>query len=253
MDTQESVKGSSNDAPHSENKTPPVAGPGAHGYLCGECNGQLRLRNSLNVYKTCSLCKEKRGMHPSCLRKHLAKEGKDNNTTPENWQADKELLLWCVGCETGCFVCSKKKKKKTSRGVRHVIGKNPYATKVLCSKCKVKWCVMLNAKEAELEEKDVGKCCGHVTKDHNFKCPDCSSDDQEPTINMSGMKRTFHDNKMRPFNVEQGTSLPESVVLSIKNVYKNESKDNHKYSLDRPTALEMDQCNCHSVKDSNSG
>ena len=109
---------------------------------------------------------------------------------------------------------------------------------------------MLNAKEAELEEKDVGKCCGHVTKDHNFKCPDCSSDDQEPTINMSGMKRTFHDNKMRPFNVEQGTSLPESVVLSIKNVYKNESKDNHKYSLDRPTPLEMDQCNCHSVKDS---
>ena len=61
MEKEASVIGSSNDAPHSEDKTSPVAGPEAYGSLCGECGGKIGSRQKLIVHKVCYLCKGKKG------------------------------------------------------------------------------------------------------------------------------------------------------------------------------------------------
>ena len=107
MGLSESEKGSSNDAPLSRDRTPPVIGNGARGYYCGECGGNISTRSSCTIFKTCSLCKTKRTMHYPCFKRHLHNSKLDKTLTPETWQADTNINLWCAGCMVPCFVCTK--------------------------------------------------------------------------------------------------------------------------------------------------
>ena len=108
------------------------------------------------------------------------------------------------------------------------------ATKVLCSDCGKTWCVMLDKKKAG--KTGVGKCCGHVSKNHKYKCSEChvkSGTDSSHT-SYAGLQTVYHDEKYRPFQVAKGVKLPDDVQHITEN----------NYSDDKPDPFEMLQCQC---------
>ena len=246
MGSSESGKqGSSNDAPPSRDRTPPVKGPGARGFFCGECGGDVSKLNLFPFYKTCSLCKTKRTMHPACFNRQLANSRIDKTTTAEAWEADKNITLWCAGCMVPCFICSKIIKKGKKRATKHNFS-NACAERVLCSGCGLKWCVMLNSRSAPQNTK-FKNFCGHVTENHSYKCDDCEKDNTIPaptTLDIAKQTKKCHDNVLRPFFVQEGTQLPDNVNHTLSNVYQDDTTVVYENCVHKPEPIEMDKCDC---------
>ena len=58
-------------------------------------------------------------MHTACFHNKVKVDLDKTDMTEEEWEADSNILLWCVACESNCFVCnlekSKLKKKKKNK------------------------------------------------------------------------------------------------------------------------------------------